>query len=145
MADILAEPELSDLVQFRLLHAFLDVVRRGKVNCTVNYVPETVNLRVPPSYDDYDEALRRTYAYAYQAMLNARKHSDLRLSRLTEKLYLYGLPDFYQANIMGYALAYAGNLTDRDDLDDVVEENGWDAELTNRYIDRCKQAIKNGN
>ena len=142
--DILREPALHNVVQFHLTFALLDVVRRGRVSITNAYVAGEWTLRVPPSYDDYNHQMRRIYAKAYLYMVSANKHNELRLSRLAEQLYCY-LPheQYYQANLMGYALVHAGGIVDKGRLDAVVAQNGWDAELMMRYVDLVRQALKN--
>lgn len=142
--DILVEPKLHAMVQFNLLYALFDVVRRGKVRLTCGYVADAFQLRVPPSYDDFSPQMRRIYVYAFCEMVGNNKHSELRLSRLAEKLYLNLPEEYYQANIMGYALAQVGHMVDKDALDGVIESRGWDAELAMRYVDLVRQCTRNG-
>lgn len=141
--DLLIEPALPEAVQYRLVYGLLTHVRKGKVRITSDYVCDAYQLRVPPSFDDYDDQMRRIYVYAYCEMVRASVHSELKLSRVVERLYL-NLPEgYYQANVMGLAVAVAAHIVDKkSNFDDILASREWDAELFAYYLDAVKEALK---
>jgi tetratricopeptide (TPR) repeat protein len=142
MRQLLVMPTLPNGVQFRLLYNMLDNVRKGNVRVSANYLIDVYKLRVPPSFDDYDEQLKRIYVYAYCEMVHANVHSELKLSRACEKLYLTLPEDYYQANIMGYALAVAAKVVDGGMVDETLTERKYDADLFMRYRAIIKDILR---
>ena len=140
---ILVSPMLTDEVRYRLLYGMLVEVRRGRVRVCVGYAVDDYQLRVPASFDDYDDQLKRIYVHAYCEMVQQGGHHDLRLARQCERLYLNLPAEYYQANLMGMALLVAGGCgLKRNDAFVLSESREWDSELLAEYIDLADKAIK---
>ncbi len=142
--DLLATPDLPREVQYRLMLGLIENVRKGKVRIANGYLIETYQLKVPPSFDDYADSLKHLYAHAYCEMMRLSTHSELRLSRLTEKLYLNMEEGFYQSDLMGFALVMAGRVYDvRPEVEEILRARGWDEAQYAQYLDIVRKAIKN--
>jgi len=142
--ELLVEPALDKGVQFRLIYNLLAKVRKGDVWVTSDYVAEAYKLRVPASYADFDEQMRRIYAYAYCEMVRESAHSELKLARACEKLYLLLPENYYQANVMGYAVTVATGILKKQHREKLsAKVRGFDEELLSSYINLVKETLKN--
>lgn len=142
--ELLLEPALEKSVQYRLLYNLLDRVRRGDVAVTADFVAEPYKLRVPASFADFDEQMKRIYVYAYCEMVREGAHSELKLARACEKLYLLLPETYYQANVMGYAVTVATGILKKQHREMIsAKMRGFDEELLVSYIDLVKETLRN--
>ena len=142
--ELLLSPDLEPGVQYRVVYNLLEKVRKGDVWVTVDYIADAYKLRVPASFADFGEQMKRIYVYAYCEMVRERQHRELKLARVCEKLYLLLPEGYYQANVMGYAVTVATGIADKRKWDKFGgKTRGFDQELLSTYVELVKETLKN--
>lgn len=138
--ELLLSPTLPRGVRYSMLSKLLRQVGRGRVYVARRYLLDHFNLRVPASFDQFSDKLQQAYVYAYCEMVLAGKHSERKLCRIAQQIFVRPPAFDYSPEMLGFAIVLDGRIIDTAHLHDYLQLRSWDDETFQYHWDAVREA-----